>query len=132
MTTYPIPRGAHAPCEKRPEWHFPPMGSQAPQFVEAAKNVCAGCPFLADCAEWGIRRERFGVWGGLTEDERQVIRSRRGIVPDEPDMARFTAAKPRPRVRADSCALAKCTRCGKEMRPNSIARHWREVHPVMA
>lgn len=36
-----------------------------------AKQICAGCPVAAHCraaaAEHG---ERFGIWGGLTEDER--------------------------------------------------------------
>lgn len=42
-----------------------------------AAQVCNSCEHLADCAEWGINRERWGVWGGLTPRERQSIRRKR-------------------------------------------------------
>jgi WhiB family redox-sensing transcriptional regulator len=39
----------------------------------AAKAVCAGCPVITQCREHALRvREPYGVWGGLTEDERLV------------------------------------------------------------
>ena len=43
------------------------------------RALCHRCEHIADCAEWGIARERFGVWGGLTPRERQSIRRRRRI-----------------------------------------------------
>ena len=40
----------------------------------AAKSVCAGCPVRLECADYAIRaREPYGVWGGLTEEERELI-----------------------------------------------------------
>ena len=40
----------------------------------AAKRVCAVCSVRGECADYAIRaREPFGVWGGLTEEEREVI-----------------------------------------------------------
>lgn len=37
----------------------------------AAKEICAACPVLQMCREHSIAiREPFGVWGGLTEEER--------------------------------------------------------------
>ncbi|WP_040157975.1 WhiB family transcriptional regulator [Mobilicoccus massiliensis] len=37
----------------------------------AAKLVCAGCPVIQECREHALRvREPYGVWGGMTEDER--------------------------------------------------------------
>lgn len=37
----------------------------------AAKAVCHTCPVIVPCREHALRtRETFGVWGGLTEDER--------------------------------------------------------------
>ncbi|GAB3113337.1 WhiB family transcriptional regulator [Janibacter alkaliphilus] len=37
----------------------------------SAKEICAGCPVLQQCRDHSIAiREPFGVWGGLTEDER--------------------------------------------------------------
>lgn len=46
----------------------------------AAKEICAACPVIAACREHALAiREPFGVWGGLTEDERQVILTDRDI-----------------------------------------------------
>jgi WhiB family redox-sensing transcriptional regulator len=42
-----------------------------------AINLCKSCDHQFDCAEWGINRERWGVWGGLTSRERQNIRRKR-------------------------------------------------------
>jgi len=44
-----------------------------------AINICNRCPHRSECAEWGIAKEYFGIWGGLTLRQRQVIRSQRGI-----------------------------------------------------
>ncbi len=44
-----------------------------------AKSICAKCQHAADCAEWGLYRERWGIWGGLTPKERIVIRQNRRI-----------------------------------------------------
>ncbi|CAB4936567.1 unannotated protein [freshwater metagenome] len=39
-----------------------------------AKSICFGCPVRLDCADYAIRaREPYGVWGGLTEAEREAI-----------------------------------------------------------
>lgn len=36
---------------------------------QAAKAVCAACPVLTDC--WTLHQnERYGIWGGETENER--------------------------------------------------------------
>ncbi|OJX97795.1 WhiB family redox-sensing transcriptional regulator [Salana multivorans] len=38
---------------------------------EAAKAVCATCPVIVQCREHALAvREPYGVWGGLTEEER--------------------------------------------------------------
>ena len=38
---------------------------------ERAKQVCATCPVLQQCREHALAaREPYGVWGGMTEDER--------------------------------------------------------------
>jgi len=40
----------------------------------AAKAVCAGCPVVEQCAGHALSvREPYGVWGGLTEDEREQV-----------------------------------------------------------
>ena len=38
---------------------------------ERAKAVCAGCPVRAACLDYAVvTDQRWGVWGGLTADER--------------------------------------------------------------
>jgi WhiB family redox-sensing transcriptional regulator len=35
--------------------------------------VCQGCPVLLSCREHALRvREPYGVWGAMTEDEREA------------------------------------------------------------
>lgn len=45
--------------------------------LNQVKEVCRSCPCLDECAEWGISKERWGIWGGLTPKERERIRRRR-------------------------------------------------------
>ncbi|MET9606814.1 WhiB family transcriptional regulator [Streptomyces sp. NPDC006512] len=49
-------------------------GEERDERDEAAKRVCAGCPVRAACLDHALRtREPFGVWGGLTEEERRAM-----------------------------------------------------------
>jgi WhiB family transcriptional regulator, redox-sensing transcriptional regulator len=39
-----------------------------------AKRICLGCEVKDDCLEYALEhRERFGVWGGLSERERRHL-----------------------------------------------------------
>jgi WhiB family redox-sensing transcriptional regulator len=54
-----------------PEIFFPEKGASTLD----AKGVCAGCPVRSECLADALGRgERFGVWGGLSERERRVMR----------------------------------------------------------
>jgi hypothetical protein len=44
-----------------------------------AKSICRSCIHKTECAQWGIKNERFGIWGGLTEYERTLLRTRSNI-----------------------------------------------------
>ena len=35
-----------------------------------AKAVCAQCPIVSQCASWALDNAEFGIYGGLTADER--------------------------------------------------------------
>lgn len=42
--------------------------------IEQAKLVCRACPAIMECREHALRvREPYGVWGGLSEDERAAL-----------------------------------------------------------
>ncbi|MFF1498088.1 WhiB family transcriptional regulator [Streptomyces sp. NPDC058304] len=45
--------------------------------IARAKAVCATCPLKVSCLEGALERgEEFGVWGGLSEDERRALKHR--------------------------------------------------------
>jgi hypothetical protein len=52
------------------------------------KAVCATCPQLDPCREWGVRHEKYGVFGGLGQNERARIRRAHGIPLETPGMGR--------------------------------------------
>lgn len=62
------------------EFFFPEVEDGDRIHTQQAINVCIKCPHLAECAEWGINRERFGIWGGITANKRRKIRVTKGIV----------------------------------------------------
>jgi WhiB family redox-sensing transcriptional regulator len=48
----------------------------------AAKAVCGGCRVREQCAAYALAyKERYGVWGGLSEHEREAIWYRRAREP---------------------------------------------------
>ena len=66
-----------------PEMFFQPDGERGPRRrnrENAAKAVCASCPVLKLCRDHALAiQEPYGIWGGLSEDDRTTILSRRGI-----------------------------------------------------
>lgn len=53
-----------------------------------AKKMCADCPVLAMCAEYAVKFEAHGIWGGLMPMERRQIRKDlRIVLADRPDAA---------------------------------------------
>ena len=51
-----------------------------------ARKVCDSCPVVDECAEHGIKHERFGIWGGLTPQQRSAIRRERNITCQDPSI----------------------------------------------
>lgn len=42
-----------------------------------AKAVCNGCPVVQSCLRWALAaREPYGVWGGLSVEERELLLTR--------------------------------------------------------
>jgi WhiB family redox-sensing transcriptional regulator len=45
---------------------------------QSAKEICLNCPVQKQCSEHALRvREPYGVWGGMTEEEREIHYQRR-------------------------------------------------------
>jgi WhiB family transcriptional regulator, redox-sensing transcriptional regulator len=68
--------------EEDPELWFP-IGTSGPALlqVEQAKAVCRRCSVSDECLRWALESgQDFGVWGGMSEQERRALK-RRGFRP---------------------------------------------------
>lgn len=88
-----------------PALFFPGRGGS----VDAALAVCDRCPVRAECADAG-RTEYSGVWGGMSERQRRLLRSHRL---DCPRCGRQFATV--------TMRSAHQTTCGRPVRHGSIA-----------
>lgn len=58
-------------AEVDPEIFFPEKGGS----TRPAKKVCAGCEVRTPCLEDALtRNDRFGIYGGLSEQERRKLK----------------------------------------------------------
>jgi WhiB family redox-sensing transcriptional regulator len=63
-----------------PDLHFPTGHTSKADLAQIAeaKAVCAGCPERLACLLWSLQNwQQFGIWGGMTEEERMAERRRR-------------------------------------------------------
>jgi WhiB family redox-sensing transcriptional regulator len=85
-------QGAFAPeggaCVGKPtEWWFPLQKSGRKEEVTEirkntalAKTVCKECLVSRECLEYSLEWEPWGIWGGLNEEERAHLRSKKSIM----------------------------------------------------
>jgi WhiB family redox-sensing transcriptional regulator len=67
--------------EQEPYVFYPDMStSQGQKIARFAIKVCGECPVRVRCLEHGIKHEKYGVWGGMTEGERIRYRRRHNIM----------------------------------------------------
>lgn len=79
-------RYVNAPVTEELEWQlqghcngedpslFFPEGEYRYKTTRLAKAICKGCPVITQCRTWALdRQELYGVWGGLSESERQAM-----------------------------------------------------------
>jgi WhiB family redox-sensing transcriptional regulator len=90
MTTpMAMPRLRQAACEGRDTELFFPEGEgpDALMQVALAKWICARCPVRRPCLEFAFSTgQRYGIWGGMTAQERRDLRRTGGsgmAIPDE-------------------------------------------------
>jgi WhiB family redox-sensing transcriptional regulator len=71
-----------AACQNaEPELFFPISATAASAItVERAKRVCSACPVRSACLRYALdHRQEQGIWGGLTDEERQLARRRTDV-----------------------------------------------------
>jgi WhiB family redox-sensing transcriptional regulator len=71
----------HGACRSEDtELFFHPEGERGPRRSgrqASAKAVCARCPVLDLCRQHALSaREPYGVWGGMSESEREAVYAR--------------------------------------------------------
>jgi WhiB family transcriptional regulator, redox-sensing transcriptional regulator len=58
---------------------FFPISAKGRSALDAAraKTICAGCPVRSPCLDYAqATHQVYGIWGGLTEEERHQLGSR--------------------------------------------------------
>jgi WhiB family redox-sensing transcriptional regulator len=62
---------ADAACRTHPpQWWYPRRG----QSLARAREICATCAVRVTCLEYALEhREEFGIWGGLSENQRRRL-----------------------------------------------------------
>jgi WhiB family redox-sensing transcriptional regulator len=71
-------RNRAACVSHEPELFFP-IGTTGPAqtHLADAQQVCRGCEVQADCLQWALSNGvDYGVWGGLSEDQRRSLKRR--------------------------------------------------------
>lgn len=71
-----------AACRREDPELFFPVGTSGPSQLQVAeaKTVCHHCPVASDCLAWALNSgQDAGVWGGMSEEERRVLRRRRTV-----------------------------------------------------
>lgn len=69
------------------EFFYPQDGNERDiSLYSFGRMICSGCEVKAQCLEWGIQHEIYGMWGGTTPRERAVIRRKRNIQVNQPSL----------------------------------------------
>ena len=69
---------ASANCQGMSPGLFFPEKGNCEQQIKEARAVCAGCEVRSECLEEAMASgTRFGLWGGLTTQERRKLRRAR-------------------------------------------------------
>ena len=64
-----------------PDLFFPEPGAD----TSAAREICRSCPVRRMCLDYAVEtRQKFGIWGGMTENQRRRLRRDRDDHPARP------------------------------------------------
>ena len=57
--------------------------SEFPDAQEKALSICAGCPVREMCLAYALENEDEGIWGGVSADDRKILRDGDSVIPLE-------------------------------------------------
>lgn len=60
-------------------WYYDEELNPSLRHVRVAVSMCNACPMVHECRDWGVRHERYGIWGGMTPADRKRERQRLGL-----------------------------------------------------
>lgn len=64
---------ADASCQNKPtRWWY----STDRRDQDRAKSYCNPCPVRTECLDAAMGRDEYGIWGGMTLEERQALHNR--------------------------------------------------------
>lgn len=56
------------------DFWFPEQGESLSPQTRLAKSICHGCPVRLECLDYALEhKERYGIFGGLSERERRNL-----------------------------------------------------------
>jgi WhiB family transcriptional regulator, redox-sensing transcriptional regulator len=88
-----IRENGSTPCMESDPEVFYSGTEEMPRAWQDAVKMCKTCPVRAACAAYALEAdELFGVWGGLTANQRRKIR--RGQTSPQREMSRDLTARP--------------------------------------
>jgi WhiB family redox-sensing transcriptional regulator len=75
------------PCKGKTDIFYRPFSNKlaARVLIKEVKAICNSCRHIMECRDWGIKHEEFGVWGGMTEQERRAYRINHDITLERPE-----------------------------------------------
>lgn len=67
------------------DWWYADNTPHHTSEINTAKAICQMCDVQTQCLEWALNNdERYGIWGGLSAHQRQKLRRKRRIPPQQP------------------------------------------------
>lgn len=50
-------------------------------YQKGMVQFCSTCPVRRECGEWAVEASEYGLWGGMTDEDRQIVRRHRRLGP---------------------------------------------------
>jgi hypothetical protein len=100
MSVHEVPNFDNPPCASTdPEIFFASelKGSSVVRDYAYARKICSTCPYREPCAEYGLHNRVMGVWGGLSEQQREFLRKTRNISPKPLELGIILISKATPK-----------------------------------